>query len=79
MGLSVIGCQHRDTILSTGQYLMILQNPNLKMVHQDQETKASKTIFKLAKYFGQNCLINETESQNRSYTEMTKRSCRKYT
>ena len=76
LGLLEINNQHRATIVSTGQYLISTENPNLKMVCQQQETQVSRTtsVTQLAKHFGQDCLTDETETTRNPATDIARKS-----
>lgn len=65
--------------MSIEQYQMSTQNPNLKMISEQQEIKTSRTISitKLAKHFGQDCLTNETETENKPAIEKAQYSQQK--
>ena len=81
LGLSEINHQHRTTTVSIGQYLRSSLNLTLKMVHQHQETRASKStsVTKLAKHFGEGCLTNEEETPDKPATEIARKSRKKCT
>ena len=80
LGLSEINHQHRATMVSTAQYLRSSLNPNIAMVHEHHSSRASKTtsITNLAQHFGQDCLVDERETENTPATKIARKSRMKY-
>ena len=80
LGLSEVNHQHRATMVSIGQYLRSSLSPNMAMVREHHATRASKntSLTKLAQHFGQDCLVEEQETENTPATRIARKSRTKF-
>ena len=80
LGLLEVNNQHRATLISTGQYLISSEDPNLKIVckHQETQTNQTTSVTQLAKHFGQDCLTDEMETSKKPATDIARKSRKNY-
>ena len=67
-------------MVSTAQYLNSSLNPQIAMIHEHHTGRASKntSITNLAQHFGQDCLVEERETENMPATKTARKGWMKY-